>query len=75
MKGKQVNKNLTFHARIDRGWWKILSQLRTDTGKGFKELIEDALINIYCIGKDGKPEIYNKPKNGQVKEDLILTRN
>ncbi len=75
MKSRLVNKNSTFHARIDKGWWKILSQLRTETGKGFKELIEDALINTYYIGDDGKPEVYSKPKSGQAKIDLNLTRN
>lgn len=75
MKSKHVNKNSTFHARIDKGWWKILSQLRTDTGKGFKELIEDALINTYYIGKDGKPEVHNNSKNGQAKYILGQTRN
>lgn len=55
MKQLQSDKKLTFQQRIDMGWWKILSQLRTDTGKTFKELVEDALSDAYAINSDGKP--------------------
>lgn len=76
MKNRQVDKKLTFQARIDRGWWKILLQLKAETGKGFKELIEDALVNTYIIGKDGKPEInLTESKLGRVNDISRLTRN
>lgn len=54
MKRLHDDKNLTFQQRIDVGWWKILSQLRTDTGKSFKELVEHALSNTYGIDHTGK---------------------
>ena len=60
MKRLQSYENSTFQVRLDKGWWKILSQLRTDTGKSFKELVEGALSDAYGIDKDGKPyEIKN----------------
>lgn len=48
-RNRQVDNKPTFQARIDRGWWKVLSELRSNTGKGFKELIEDALSNTYYM--------------------------
>lgn len=75
MKNRQVDKKDTFQARIDKGWWKVLMQLKTETGKGFKELIEDALINTYYIGRNGKPEIYVKPNNEKAADILELARN
>lgn len=60
MKSQQVDRNLSFQVRLDKGWWKILSQLRTDTGRSFKELVEGALSNTYGIDENGKPyEIKN----------------
>ena len=50
-------------------------QLKTETGKGIKELIEDALINTYYIGKDGKPQIYKSSIDEQAKDILGLARN
>lgn len=70
---RQVDKNLTFQVRVDKGWWKILSELRTDTRMSFKDLIEDALVNCYGIGKDGKPESYITDK--QVNNNFSSTRN
>jgi hypothetical protein len=51
---RQVDNNLTFQVRLNKSWWKILSQLKTDTGKSFKELVEDSLLNTYEIGLDNK---------------------
>ena len=53
MKSEQVNKQLTFQVRVEKGWWRILSQLRTDEKRSFKELVEDALVNTYMI-ENGK---------------------
>ena len=55
MKKLQSDKNLTFQVRIDKGWWKMLSLLRIDTGQSLKELVEDALSDVYAINTDGKP--------------------
>jgi hypothetical protein len=44
---QQNDKKLTFQIRVDRGLWKILSQLRTDHGWSFKELTEHALVEMY----------------------------
>lgn len=44
---RQVTKKKTFQIRIDSGWWKILSQLKTDLGWSFKELVEHALVESY----------------------------
>jgi hypothetical protein len=51
---KNVNKNLTFHQRIDIGWQPILTQLRKTTGNSIKGLVEDALSNTYGINEKGK---------------------
>jgi len=51
---KNVNKNMDFHVRIDKGWQDVLSQLKTNEKTSFKGLIEDALSNTYMIGKDAK---------------------
>ncbi len=51
---RQVDNNLTFQVRLNKSWWKILSQLKTDTGKSFKELVEDSLLNTCEIGLDSK---------------------
>ncbi len=75
MSNRQVDKKNTFQARVDKGWWKVLMQLKTETGKGIKELIEDALINTYYIGKDGKPQIYKSSIDEQAKDILGLARN
>lgn len=57
---ENVNKNLTFHQRIDIGWQPILDKLKKTTGRSIKGLIDDALSNTYAIGEDGKPyEIKN----------------
>lgn len=52
---KNVNKNSTFHQRIDIGWQPILTQLRKTTGRSIKGLVEDALSNTYAINEKGKP--------------------
>lgn len=44
---RQSDKNNTFQIRIDRFWWKILSQLKTNTGDTFKSLVEGALAEVY----------------------------
>ena len=44
---KQINKKTTFLIRIDYGWWKILSQLKTDYEMPFRELVEYALSEMY----------------------------
>ena len=44
---RQIDNNLTFQVRLNKSWWKILSQLRTDTRKSFKELVENALTSAY----------------------------
>lgn len=56
MNVQKIDKKLTFQARLDIGWKKTLSQLKTETRMSFKGLIEDALTNTYMIGKDGKPK-------------------
>lgn len=75
MKNRQVDKNLTFQVRIDRGWWKILSHLKTESGRGFKELVEDALTDAYGIGEDGKPEIFINTQKRQAQDILKITKN
>lgn len=57
---KNVDKKITFQVRVDMGWWDTLSQLRTSRKMSFKALIENALVNTYMIGKDGKPEKIKK---------------
>ncbi|HXK52844.1 hypothetical protein H6802_03885 [Candidatus Nomurabacteria bacterium] len=37
----------TFQIRLDIGWWKILSNLRTNSGQSFKTLVEYALSETY----------------------------
>ena len=44
---KQINKNSSFLIRIDKGWWKMLSRLRTDYHRSFKGLVEHALTEAY----------------------------
>lgn len=51
---RQIDNKPTFQVRLDRYWWKILSQLKTDTGKSFKELVENSLLNTYEIRLDSK---------------------
>jgi len=55
MNNLQSDKKSTFQVRIDKGWWKILTLLRIDTGESLKGLVEHALSQSYGIGKDGKP--------------------
>ncbi len=55
---KEIDKSTkkkTFQVRIDRGWRKILTQLRADSGMTIRALVEDALSHVYGINEDGKP--------------------
>ncbi|EKE00175.1 MAG: hypothetical protein ACD_22C00082G0018 [uncultured bacterium] len=50
---QQSDKKKTFQIRLDRGWWKILSQLKTNTRWSFRSLVEHALVEMYT-GKSTK---------------------
>jgi len=62
---QQSGKKITFQVRVDRGLWKVLSQLKTDYGWSFKELTEHALIEMYTGMSDEElNKLFNKSKNG-----------
>jgi hypothetical protein len=63
MHNRKIDSKNTFQVVIDVGWWEILSALRTNTQKPFKELVEDALSNTYAIDKNGNPYFIKKEKN------------
>jgi len=64
MKHKCVNKNRTFHARIDKGWQQLLIRMCVRTGRPIKGLIEDALENTYAIDTDGELYAIDERKSG-----------
>ncbi len=50
-----VDKNKTFQVRIDRGWQKMLQELKKTTGRSIGGLVNDAITNTYGIKSNGKP--------------------
>lgn len=60
MKCQQSDRKMTFQARIDKGWQRILLILRAKTGKPIKGLIEDALTNTFGIDDKGEPYAINE---------------
>ena len=63
---RQVTKKNTFQIRLDIGWWKILSQLRTDSGESFKSLVEYALAEVYTgISESELDEVFKGMRNAQ----------
>ncbi len=54
MKNLQIDKKTTFQVRLDRGWQKILTQLRGEYGMSIKALVEQALSDTYGLDSDGK---------------------
>ncbi len=61
---RQVTKKSTFQIRLDNGWWKILSQLKTDSGESFKSLVEYALAETYTgISKPELSKVFKGMKN------------
>lgn len=52
MKSRQSDKKLTFQIRVDKGWWKLLSELRTEYRVPFKALVEIALTEVYSYAND-----------------------
>ena len=53
---RQIDKKPTFQIRVDRGYWKILSQIRTDYHMSFKELVEHAIAEMHAADDDGELE-------------------
>jgi len=61
MINRKIDEKKIFQVVIDIGWQKILLNLRAETGRSIKSLVEDALSNTYGIDKDGKPYKLRKP--------------
>lgn len=55
MENRQNDNKSTFQVRLDRGWRKILTTLRADTGSPIRRLVEDALSELYSIDDKGRP--------------------
>lgn len=55
MKNRQIDTKSTFQVRIDKGWQKILTQLRAETRMTIRALVEQALSNNYSVDGNGQP--------------------
>jgi hypothetical protein len=60
MANRLIDKKSTFQVRIDRGWQKILLQLRAETEMTIRALVEDALSDSYPIDKKGSPTPFKR---------------
>lgn len=44
---KQIYNKTSFLVRLDIGWWKILSRIKTRSGRSFKDIVEYALSEVF----------------------------